>query len=441
MAFFNTIKSFTGVQSYEAGLILQKIIKLFKMKEYRLKKRLRMLVYIFASLAIVLYGGLTIALIIPPFNTTMEEMHQSMPGLWLPELFLAMVILMIGSIISIKKRKIIITDTSITSITFVGRKELKFIEIKCFNVFKNPTIPMEHIGIAPLDKTKNKITFSNLFENSEELKSILRSKAVDLNAEELKTLVEKREKEHKEILTNNDFGFKIEEREDKLKKARLFAKILNGLTAVVVVWMFFYPRPYTYLVIGCICLPLIGLLTVKFWKGLIQIDAEKGSAYPTAVFPIIFPGIILSLRAMLDFSIDDYSNIWLPAIVISLIFVGFTIALSKKKPIKKAADYFAIVSYVVFGFIYGYGTVVSTNCVFDTSEPKMFSTTIVNKQINGGKYKSYDLYLSPWDKKTEIEKVSIDSDMYNQLNNGDEVSVYQFKGKFDIPWFVVYYAR
>ncbi|PWB28383.1 hypothetical protein [Flavobacterium sp. HTF] len=410
------------------------------MKEYRVKKGLRLLVNILASLVILFYGGLTIAIIVPPFNTFTEEMQQSMPGWWVPVLLITMIVLMILVIISIKKRKVIITDESIISISLLSRRELKFNEIKNFNVFKNPKAPVEHIGISPLNSSKKMINISNLFENSEEIKAILSSKAVDLDAEKKKALLEKIEKEHQEILANNDFGFTVEEREGKLKKTRLFANILNGITAVVMVWLFFYPRPYKYALIACVSLPFIGFLAVKFWKGLIRIDAEKGSVHPTVAFPVIFPGIILFLRVLLDFSIDDYSNIWMPAILISVIFAGFMIAVEKKKPLKKAIYYFSIIGFAVFGFIYGYSAVVATNCVFDNSVPKVFSTTIVNKQVSGSKYTSYDLYLSPWGKKTEIEKISIDSDMYNNLNNGDKVSVYQFKGRFDIPWVVVGYG-
>ncbi|KAF2339222.1 hypothetical protein [Flavobacterium tistrianum] len=412
------------------------------MKEYRVKKGLRILMYVLASLVIFIYGGFLIALIIPPFNKTIKEMQDSMPGLWLPALFLVMIVLMIVSIISIKKRKVIITEESIISITLFGKKELKFIEIKCFNIFKNPKIPMEHIGIAPLDSTKKNITLSNLFENSEELKSVLRSKIVDLNAEELKAMLEKREKEHKEILTNNDFGFTIEEREDKLKKARLFAKVVNSITSIVCVWLFFYPKPYHYAIITCISLPIIGILSVKFWKGLIKIDSEKESAYPMVAFPIVFPGVILTLRVMLDFSIDDYSNIWIPAILIALVYAAIVISCSKQMSFNNAKGYFSILSYVVFGFIYGYSAVVALNCTFDESEPLLFDSHVISKEINGGrKTKSYDLKISPWGNKTEIEKVSVDRELYENVEAGNSVLVYQFKGRFDIPWVVVGYGR
>lgn len=409
------------------------------MKEYRIKKGVRLSVYVFASLAIVLYGGLTIALIIPPFNTITEEMHQAMPGLWLTGLFLAMVILMIVSIISTKKRKIILADKSIISIGLWGKRELKFADIKGFRLDRNPKYPqIKNLIIEPIESKMKSINVGFFLKDMDDLKSSLDSKLKDLDADKSIALEQKYKREEQEILQNNDFGFTIEEREEKLKKAHLFVKVLNGITAIVVVWLFFYPRPYKYAVIACVSLPLIGFLSVKFWKGLIQIDVEKGSVYPTVAFPILFPGLILGLRVMLDFSIEKYSNIWIPAIVISCIYAALVIVSSKKMSFKNAKAYFSILSYVAFGFLYGYSTVVATNCVFDNSEPKVFASEVLGKTINESrKSKTYYLNLSPWGEKTEAEKISVDSDLYNNIHTGDKVSVYQFKGRLDIPWVVV----
>lgn len=245
------------------------------------------------------------------------------------------------------------------------------------------------------------------------------------------------------ILSNEEFGISSEEREDKLKKAHLTAKILNGLGIIVALWVFFFPRPYQYAIITCISLPLIVLLVIKYWKGLIRLDAEKGSAYPSAPVPIMLPGLILSMRAMLDFSIDDYSKLYVPVIVIAVIFTTvLTMIINKEKPNTKAKYFVTILSFLMFAFAYGYGAVVTSNCAFDTSSPQMFSTTIINKKkTESRKFDSYDLYISPWGIKTEIQKVSINKDLYNQLQEGDEAAVYVFKGKFDIPWIVVDRAR
>ena len=414
------------------------------MREYRVKKGIITLVYILASFVILFCGGMTLAIIIPPFNAITEEIHQSFPGLFVPVLFIIMILIMLLSVFSIKKRKVIITDKSIISISLFFRRELNLIDIKGFKdiVMPQPSL-VNYIGIVPKESSKKKeIVISNLIEKTDDLKSYLNSSIADLDLKKIQDAQEKYQNEEKEILTNTNYGFTIEEREDKLKKARLFAKLLNGVTAVVIAWLFFYPRPYKYLVIVCVCLPLIGLLTVKLSKGLIKVDAEKESAYPTVVFPLMFPGIILFLRGIIDFSIEDYSHIWLPAILISLIFVAFTIVVSKKKTIKKAKDYFEIISYVLFGFIYGYSTVVVTNCVFDNSKPEIFASEVLSKTISGGRKGTfYDLNLSPWGKNTEANKITVDSNLYNNVEVGDEVSVYRFEGRFDIPWVVVDYPN
>lgn len=407
--------------------------KAFKMKEYRIRKRLRRLVYIVSLIGIMLYGGFAWA-----------EIYEPTPQKGLVILFLLMIPILIILSIGVKNNKIIITKESIIYIGLITKKELKFNEIKGFNtqIIRQALIVIEYFTILSISGKKS-IGISSFTENRNELISFLSSKVENLDIAAHNILQEKIETEHKEILKNDDFGFSIKEREDRLKKAHLTAKILNGLGIIVALWVFFFPRPYQYAIITCVSLPLITLLVIKYWKGLIRLDTEKGSAYPSAPVPIMLPGLILSLRAMLDFSIDDYSKLYVPVVVIAVIFTAvLAMIINKEKPNTKAKYFVTILSFLMLAFAYGYGAVVTSNCVFDESSPQKFSTTIVNKKkTESRKFDSYDLYLSPWGIKTEVQKVSIDEDLYNQLQDGDEVSVYIFKGKFEIPWVVVDYAR
>jgi hypothetical protein len=413
------------------------------MKEYRVKKGLKMLIYVLASLAIVLYGGLTIVLIIPPFNTTTQEMHQSMPGLWLLGLFLAMVISMIVVIVSIKKRKVIITNEAVISHSLLGKTELKLYEIKGFRLDAVPKYPQfQHIIIDAFDTKKKSIRINPFLENMGELRANLNLKLKNLDNQKIENLKEKFKNEEQEILKNNDFGLSIEERESKLKKARLTAGVLNGAGVAIGLWTFFFPKPYEYAIIACIILPLITIVSIKFWKGLIRIETEKGSAYPSATGGIIFPAIALALRSIIDFSIDDYSNIWIPSILIAVVLTTILFVGNKDLLFKNGKDYFIVFTFMIFSFAYGYGTVVTTNCVFDESEPLLFDSHVVSKEISGGrKTTSYDLKISPWANKTEVEKVSVDRELYESVEAGNRVLVYQFKGRFDIPWVVVGYGR
>ncbi|MRX69267.1 hypothetical protein SAMN06265349_10446 [Flavobacterium resistens] len=408
------------------------------MKEYRVKKGIRILIYISASLGILFYGAFIIDILSPSGTITQSGEEK----LWLPPLFMLMIVLMIVAIISTKKRRVIITDESICIIGFLKKRELKFTEIKGFKTRTNPKIrQLEDIVVEPIDRSKKTIVFKNTIENSSEIKAILASKVIDFDKGKREATDKIIEDEKQEILSNQEFGISSKEREDQLKKARLTSYVLTGVGIFVTFWTIFFPNPYEYAIIACIAVPLITLAVIKFWKGLIRVDGAKNSVYPNATYPLIAPGIALSFRMSLDFSIDDYSNVWIPAIAIAITYTGILLSFSKHLSFKKGKDLFSILWFAIFSFVYGFGTVIATNCVFDKSDPQMFSSEVVNKEMREDKVTSYYLYLLPWNNKTETEKVSIDSDLYDSLNEGDEVSVYLFEGRFNIPWIVVDHKR
>jgi hypothetical protein len=83
------------------------------------------------------------------------------------------------------------------------------------------------------------------------------------------------EQEKQEILTNEQFGWTAEERMEKLNRARNTTKILNWTGGLVGAWTLFWANPYEYAIIASICVPLISILTLKYFNGLIRIDERK----------------------------------------------------------------------------------------------------------------------------------------------------------------------
>jgi hypothetical protein len=203
------------------------------MKEYRIRKGLRRLVYIVSLVGIVFYGGFAWA-----------EMYEPIPQKGLTIAFLLMIPILIILSIGVKKNKIIVTEESVIYKGLITKKELKFNEIKGFNtqIIRQALIVIEYFTILSICGKKS-IGISSFTENRNELISFLSSKIENLDIVALNSLQEKTETEHKEILKNDDFGFSIQEREDKLKKAHLIAKILNGLGIAVALWVFFFQDP------------------------------------------------------------------------------------------------------------------------------------------------------------------------------------------------------
>jgi hypothetical protein len=88
-------------------------------------------------------------------------------------------------------------------------------------------------------------------------------------------------------------------------------------------------------------------------------------------------------------------------------------------------------------FVYGYGSIITLNYIYDKSEPEIFNARILSKRISSGKSTTYYFELTPWGQQKEIDEVFVSKELYKRLEENDEVKIYFNKGKFEIPWFTV----
>ncbi|CAL2112482.1 conserved membrane protein of unknown function [Tenacibaculum sp. 190130A14a] len=386
-------------------------------KEYKIGKGWAIFVYIFAPLLIALFGWL----LIMPFvldDTSIEMLYFFVP------LSLGMIGLMVvGLLDTIKGKVIVSSDTLSIRSTFINR-DLNFQEIKGFQVEQN------YIFVLPNTKKKKRIKISTYIGNSNELIMWLSSNFPDLHQTN-------EEKEEAEVLESFEYGRNVEERASKLNQAKKVAKALNWIGGLLLVWNLFKPEPYEYSILSLIVLPIITTLILIYYKGLIRIDEKKGSAYPTAIYAMLMPSSGLFLRALLDYNIFDYSNIWIPSITIGITLITLVIYGTKEFKFKKVKDYFTVLSLSILFWGFGYGAVVTLNCMHDESTPKTYLSKVLNKRINSGKATTYYLELESWGPQTENDDVSVSKELYENLEINDNANIYLKKGRFEIPWFVV----
>ena len=386
-------------------------------KEYKIGKGWAIFIYIFTPLLIALFGWL----LIMPF--VLEDNSIEMLYFFAP-ISLGMIGLMVvGLLDTIKGKVIVSSDTLSIRSTFINR-DLKFQEIKGFQVEQN------YIFVLPNTETKKRIKISTYIGNSSELIMWLSSNFPDLHQVN-------EEKEEAEILDNFDYGRNAEERSSRLNQAKKVAKFFNWASGLILVWTLFKPEPYEYAILASMTLPIIASIIVIYYKGLIRIDEKKGSAYPTIFFAILMTSCGLFLRALLDYDIFEYSNIWIPSITIGIALIILVTLGTKEFKFKKAKDYFTILSLSIFFSGFGYGTVVTLNCMYDESVPESYQSKVLDKRISSGKTTTYYLELESWGPQTENDDVSVSKELYENLEINDNVNIYLKKGWFEIPWFVV----
>lgn len=147
--------------------------------------------------------------------------------------------------------------------------------------------------------------------------------------------------------------------------------------------------------------------------------------------------IALGLRCLLDFTIFDYKNVWLPVLAISLVLFVILLIGSIRYRSNDTQKYGDMIGSFCLLCFYAFGATLTLNCLSDTSTPEVYEVKVLDKRIAKGKSTTYYLKLAPWNKQPEAEEISVDRGMYNRIEKEDKVNIYYKHGRLDIPWLIV----
>lgn len=391
------------------------------MTEYRIAKGWKIFIYIFFSALILVFIWLMLLPFVPGLT---DDASLKNHGIVWSLSFFAIIILVLAGLWDTYISCITIDNTSIRYRGLGTNRYYLFTEIKGFRYAD------KYIFIEPLEAGAKKIKIHQYFERQDELKAWLEENFINLDEA---TIAE----EEKEILQNEEFGNDASEREALLIDARRIASWLNGGAIVITLWAFIFPEPYEVVLLVCALLPFAAIFFLWKYKGLIKLNDKEKSAYPNLFTALIFPAGALVVRALIDYDIDDYSNVWKLLVITGSLFSFFIFYIVTQGTDNRSNKAISLLLAAIVGFVYAFGAVICYNCNFDKSKPDVFETAVVRMHINSGKSTSYHLTLAPWGKHADEDDITVSKSLYNQLHEGDKVNLYLKKGSLNIPWVIV----
>ncbi len=341
--------------------------------EFRTAKGWRIFIYIFSPLLIGLF-------IYVGFIALSSENSNLTVKLILIPVSLGGVIMFIYGLLETMRSKIIIAANSISSLSILGTKTLDFREIKGFRINNND------IHIISNNKGRKSIKLTIYIDKSDQVREWLTNNFIELDNHEAK-------QEEEKILTNNEFGINTQTREYRLTEARRVAKYINFIGGVTCAWLWFYPRPYLLSLSAGMILPALAFMSLYIYRGLIRFDEKKNSAHPSIIYGFYLPSAGLLIRAIMDYEILEYKNLWITICISTITLTVLFIVTTKEIKFTKLVDYFTTLSLAGMMLCYSFGSYVISNCLFDKSEPEIFSTEVIDKEISSGKSTSYYLAL------------------------------------------------
>jgi hypothetical protein len=235
-----------------------------------------------------------------------------------------------------------------------------------------------------------------------------------------------------ELLRSPALGGDEAERARALGRARIVARVLNGVSIAAGAWGWLLPRPYVAAVATLAALPLVGVALLLGGRGRYSFDAGRTDPRPSIAFVVMGPGIVLGLRALLDLNVLDHAPL-LPGAAIGGLALVAAVAVGEPKA-RKA--WLLALLLPLLGY-YPWGGLTLANALLDRGEAEVFRVVVRGKHVSSGKHTSYELRLDPWGPVAEQKGVDVGRALYRSVEVGDTVCVSLRPGALGARWFVV----
>jgi len=339
-------------------------------------------------------------------------------------------LLCVCGFLSLFKARIELYPDKIRQINLFKAKELFIKDIEGFRVAPNQNanalvlIPKKTAAIK-----MKKMNVSLQYERESELLDWFRNKLVDLDVVDF-------QEETKQIENNTRLGETKEDRLGLVAKAKNWARLINAVGYIVVFWSIFWPHPFKPLMFALVACPLIALVLLRLFKGVLKFNRKTQSAYPSIDVALVMPACALGLRA-LGWNILLWDKFWMTFAVATVCLIVLVILFTpyEKKTIGYAAGLLILCS------IYAASSTVIFNGLLDTSSPLKYNAKITDKWISSGKHKSYNFKMLAPDSGYSEVKIDVNKATYDQNEIGNSIQLVVRSGKFGMPWCYVLGAK
>jgi hypothetical protein len=235
---------------------------------------------------------------------------------------------------------------------------------------------------------------------------------------------------HQALLENPDFGETVQARQTVLGRLGRLVRWGTGLAMILVLWIFVWPQPYEIAILAGAVAPIAALALVALTGGRLAIWSPD--ARPN-VGLMMYPGMILAVRAMFDVHLYHWEEIAAPTGVIA----ALAIALSWMAD-RRLSEHAAILSmFGIAAAIYAYGVAAEADMLLDRAKPQVIQARVLAKRISSGGRPEYDLTLAPWGDRQKTGEIHVGSRLYGRANKGDVVCVRLHPGRLGARWFSV----
>ncbi|ABC80122.1 hypothetical protein [Anaeromyxobacter dehalogenans] len=235
------------------------------------------------------------------------------------------------------------------------------------------------------------------------------------------------------LLASAELGADEAARRSALARSHQLARALKGVAIGVAGWGLLFPRPYPVVIAALAAIPLATIALVVAGRGRYAVEERRNEVRPGVGVPVFAPGVVLMLRALLDYQVVDVSPMlaWTGAgaVALTALLVRGDAALRRR--------WFVPVLIVALVAPYPWGALNAADVLLDRAPAEVHEVPVLHKHVSSGKHTSYDLRLPPWGPIAEAQEVDVGRELYGAVEVGDVVCAHLRPGALGARWFVV----
>jgi hypothetical protein len=235
------------------------------------------------------------------------------------------------------------------------------------------------------------------------------------------------------LLASAELGGDEEARRAALARSHRAAKVLKGVAVVASGWGLLFPRPYPVAMAALAAIPLATIALVLAGRGRYAVEENRNEVRPGVAVPILAPGGVLMLRALLDYQVVDVWRVlgWTAAgaVALTALLVRGDAALRRR--------WFVPVLLLALVAPYPWGALNAADVLLDRAPAEVHEVPVLHKHVSSGKHTSYDLRLPPWGPVAEAQEVDVGEELYGAVEVGDVVCAHLRPGALGARWYVV----
>ncbi len=324
-----------------------------------------------------------------------------------------------------RRKKVIIEQDKIISITSFKKRQLYFYEVEGIRIDEN--------AIALISNSPHKNDFYihdyKQLKDSKQLVGLLNDTFEIIEKVKFEQGVEN-------YGYDNSYGFTPAQRQtniERYNKAASLINIIGGIFAIAV----FIPLPIFKAI--AMVLPPLCMLLVVVTKNRLKLSSKYGPvAYPILGVVFIVPILTLFIKSFLSYDLYSLDNLWLPSLALGgvLSVIYYLVNIPDLPEIKKGSE---IIPMALLCFAYSFATVRLANCEFDSSAGVVYKPSVVKKehvQTQGihGTDNKWILVLSEWGEEKESGQFKVDKKLYERTKVGENIQIKINPGLLNIPW-------